>query len=150
MKTIFEYNIAENFVERIETLTPKSNAKWGKMNVSQMLKHCSDVSKITFGDKKLKRPFISKLIGKMILKKSIKNDSPLGHNKPTHPALIIKHTPDFDSEKKELIQLVSRYSSIDKSDFDGRIHPFFGKMNTNQWGILIYKHLDHHLRQFGA
>lgn len=29
-------------------------------------------------------------------------------------------------------------------------HPFFGKLTSEQWGKGIYKHLDHHLKQFGV
>ncbi|WP_083836419.1 DUF1569 domain-containing protein [Nitritalea halalkaliphila] len=28
-------------------------------------------------------------------------------------------------------------------------HPFFGPLNKKEWGIVLFKHSDHHLRQFG-
>lgn len=150
MQTILSNQETTEFIQRINNINPEAKAIWGKMNVSQMLKHCSEISKVTFGEKKVKRPFISKLIGGILLKKSIGNDLPIGKNKPTLKELVITNTRDFNTEKEELIGLVNRYSSSNKDDFQGRIHPFFGKMNSEQWSKLINKHLDHHLRQFNA
>ncbi len=147
---LFHASTISTLVNRIEQLQPSSQALWGKMNVAQMLRHGSDTTQISFGEKQLKRPFIARLIGPLLLKKSIKDNTPSDKNLPTHPNLVLPDASDFETEKNNLIALIQQFLQKDKSEFEGRIHPFFGKMTAEEWNILSYKHLDHHLRQFGV
>jgi Protein of unknown function (DUF1569) len=150
MKSIFDTDVAMDFAKRIHCLTAENKPLWGKMNGFQMLKHCSEIIKSSFGERADKRPFISYIIGKMLLKKIIKDDKPSSKNSPTHPAFVIKETGDFEEQKRILLFLVDQYPNKDKRSFEGREHPFFGKMKAEEYGLLDYKHLDHHLRQFGV
>ncbi len=149
MKSVF--NAADNaeFIERINKLTPSSTALWGKMNVSQILAHCQPFIRLAIGDLELKRAFIGILFGKMA-KKKILNDEPLDRNLPTLKQARMTGKKDFDEEKAALITLVKR---MQKARPDGLVkhqHPFFGELTPEEWDKLNTKHLDHHLRQFGA
>lgn len=150
VQNIFHPKTIDHLVVRINKLQPDSQAKWGKMNVCQMMKHCADVTEVTFGDKQLKRPFVSYLFGKMALKKIVKDDQPLGKNSPTHAELVIKATKDFAEEQKNLLKLVERFREKHEEEFENQVHPFFGKMTGKEWNISTYKHFDHHLNQFGV
>ena len=150
VKNIFNPETIDHLIVRINNLEPDSKAKWGKMNVCQMMKHCAYVTEVTFGDKQLKRPFVSYLFGKMTLKKIVKDDKPLGKNSPTHADLIIKTTQDFTVEKEHLLALVERFKEKGEEEFENQVHPFFGKMSGREWNISTYKHFDHHLTQFGV
>ena len=148
MKSLFEPATRTELVTRINSLTPQNNAQWGKMNVYQMLKHCTMCEEMFLGDLKIKRIFIGRLIGSMVLKKNLKDDRPFGKNSPT--ASILKTTEvngDLDQQKKEWISRIERYSNYNNTGF---VHPFFGPMTKEQVGLFGYKHADHHLRQFGA
>jgi len=147
---IFDQLTVDDFISRINQLQPNVTALWGKMNVSQMLKHCSDCTKMSFGTLVLKRPLIGKLLGPIFLKSMAKNDNRIKKNEPTHPLLKIKETASFEEEKNNLIKLVTQYASKNPMELENRVHPFFGKMTSVQWSIWVYKHLDHHLRQFGV
>ena len=149
MKDIFQPQTVQQLKTRIQQLDENSTAKWGKMNVYQMLKHCSENEKLMLRERTLKRRFLGRIFGKLALKSSIKNDAPLDKNQPTHPDLIFTSTGDVESQKQEWLSLLDRYTSK-PIDYTGFIHPFFGKMNKEQIGILVFKHIDHHLRQFGV
>lgn len=145
MKTIFDTQTVAALVDRINTLHPNSPAQWGKMNAYQMVKHCTLSEEMFLGKKSYKRLFIGKLFGSMALKGILKNENPMKKNQPTHAEMKITGTGDFENERKKWIDLLHQYSSFSNPTF---VHPFFGKMTKTQIGDYVFKHTDHHLRQF--
>jgi hypothetical protein len=137
----------QQFIFRINMLTPDSQRRWGKMNVSQMLAHCSNALEVNLGDKVRKQHLMGKLLGRMA-KKNIVSETPFKQGLPTDPTFIVTDHRDFEHEKKRLLALLTRFSTGQAKD--DSIHPFFGKMTSDEWNTLNYKHLDHHLRQFGV
>ena len=148
MKSVFNQNDNKEFVERINSLKPDDQAKWGKMNVSQMMLHCTRPIHVSLGNKKLKRGLIGILFGGMAKKKLVGADQ-FGKNMPTDPSFIVKENPDFNSSKSELLSLVETLKTKGHAGLTTEPHPFFGKLTHPEWDALISKHLDHHLRQFG-
>ena len=63
---------------------------------------------------------------------------------------IIKSNFDFEQERSKLVQMVHDLGAKGENAIKLEIHPFFGKMSKAEWGILFYKHLNHHLDQFSA
>jgi len=147
MKSIFDPAIREELITRINSLNENSTAQWGKMNVYQMLKHCTLWSEMILGRKKYKRAFLGLLMGKMLLRNSIKDDSPMQRSTPTIPEFVIKGDGDVEAQKKEWISCIKEHEHFSNLGF---VHPFFGKMTKEQIGIHAYKHCDHHLRQFNG
>ena len=147
MKSIFDQSTTEELTGRINSLNENSKALWGKMTVSQMLKHCIKWEEMLSGSTMYKQSFIGKLFGKGALKDMLKDDSPVKKNLPTVPSFKIKENGDVTEEKKKWISLIKEHGHIFNPDF---VHPFFGKMTKEQVGQLAYKHTDHHLRQFNA
>jgi len=141
MKDIFLKTTIDEFIARVEKLSNSSQANWGTMDVSQMLAHLSKAIEMAFGSLKTKRMFIGRIIGKKILKKAIGNDRYLGKNSPTSPEIKIVQESDFKQEKQHLISLLNSFLVHKTTDLDGNIHPFFGKMNADEWNKLAYKHL---------
>ena len=147
MKTIFDKTTRDEVINRINSLNENSAAQWGKMNVSQMLKHCTEFEEMSLGKKKYKQSFIGKLFGRMALKDMLK-DEPVKKNLPTVPSFKIKESNfDVATEKQKWIDLVKEYEHYSNNDF---VHPFFGKIMKEQIGYLAYKHSNHHLLQFNA
>lgn len=146
MKTLLDKETCDSLIARINLLDESSKPQWGKMNVYQMLKHCTLSEEMYLGRTKYKRAFIGRLFGKIALKSMLKDDSPLGKNTPTVPQCIVTETSgDIEAQKKQWIELIEEYGKTSKTDFE---HTFFGKMTKEQIGQLAYKHVDHHLRQF--
>jgi len=148
MESIFDKETRERLIERINLVNENNTRQWGKMNVYQMLRHCSQWEEMTLGKKKLKRSFLGRLFGKLALRSVLKDSSPLRRNTPTIPEFIVKEASgDIEAEKKKWIGMISEYGSFSNGGF---VHPFFGRLTKEQIGYIAYKHADHHLRQFNA
>jgi hypothetical protein len=146
MKSVLDKTTRDELIERINALSDKSSARWGKMNVHQMLKHCILCEEMFLGKKKYKRAFIGRIFGKIGLSKILKDETPLGQNAPTaNEFKNLEASGDLEVEKANWISLINEYSNYSNNDFE---HWFFGKMTKDQVGQFDYKHIDHHLRQF--
>jgi len=148
MDSIFEPAVNTALIGRINKLTPATPALWGKMNVSQMLAHCQVPIKMAFGELAGKGGIFALLFGKMA-KKKIVSEQPFERNLPTMSEAKIKNDRGFETEKQSLIELVKRFT-IGPDVIANKRHPFFGPLTIEEWNTLQYKHLDHHLRQFGV
>jgi len=149
MESIFDPAGNREIIERINKLTPITLSQWGKMTVSQMLEHCQQPIKVPLGMLELKRNWMSILFGKTI-KKQMLAQGKLRKDLPTVKEFRIQGEPQFEQAKQELIELIERFAKQGHSAIKVTRHPFFGEMTTEEWDILQWKHLDHHLRQFGV
>jgi hypothetical protein len=146
MNTIFDKPTRDELIKRINTFDKNSTAQWGKMNIYQMLKHCTIWEEMLLGKRQYRQSFIGRLFGKMALKDILK-DKPLKPNLPTVPSFKIRGNGDVDAAKAEWIGLIGEHALRKNSGF---VHPFFGKLTAEQAGRMAYKHIDHHLRQFNS
>lgn len=119
------------------------------MNVSQMLSHLQGPVAFAITDKKLNRTLMGLVFGAMA-KKKVLSEKPFDQNLPTDPALIRKGEHQFEEERSKLITLLNRLISGGEEGLTKFPHPFFGKLTNADWGLLLWKHFDHHLRQFGV
>ena len=87
MKSVFDTTTREELITRINSLSLQSKTQWGKMNVFQMVRHCILCDEMMMGKKQVKRVFIGRLLGRMLLKNILKDDKPFGENAPTSPLL---------------------------------------------------------------
>ncbi|HEU4718612.1 MAG TPA: DUF1569 domain-containing protein [Bacteroidia bacterium] len=149
MKTIFNASDYAGIEERINRLTPSSPALWGKMNVAQMLAHCSATVEMALGDVVLKRLFIGRIIGPLVKKKFL-GEEPFKQGNPTAREFTITDPRDFEKEKQRLLGLMKRLHEGGEAGATKHPHGFFGPLTPAQWGQTQWKHFDHHLRQFGV
>lgn len=149
MKSLYDNSICEELLNRIDKLSPDTKALWGKMNVTQMLAHCAAGMDMASGRLNIDRVLMGKLIGGF-LKSLYTNDKPFSKNSPTAKELVKVDACDFEMEKTNFKKLLQAFSEGGKEKCTTYPHPFFGKLKAEDWGIGIYKHTDHHLRQFGV
>jgi len=149
MKTIFDAETYAELLERLGKLKPDTERQWGKMTASQMMEHTSRTLEMATGQVPMKQAFIGKAIG-WIFKSKFLGEQPFSKNSPTGPTLIIKDDPDFEATRERLTSLIDHFHSLGAGGTHGNIHGFFGPLTGKQWGETQYKHLDHHLRQFGV
>ncbi len=147
---IFSPEVSEQLIRRINLLKPEIHPVWGKMDVSQMLAHCNVAYEMVYEDKHPKPGFFTKIILKLFVKKIVKEDKPYKRNSPTAPAFIIKEQKDFEAERKRLVNYILKTKELGENSFDNKISASFGKMTKQEWNNMFYKHLDHHLTQFGV
>lgn len=149
MKSIFDKTVREELAYRINLLNESSQALWGKMTVGQMLRHCCLCEEYYFGNVTIKRSLLGRIVGRRAINAILKDEaSGLIKNSPA-PAIFQVHQPvaNLDAEKQQWISLIERYTLFKQNEFT---HWFFGRMQKEQLGQFIYKHADHHLRQFGV
>ena len=150
LPNVFSADAVQQLVDRIEKLQPTSTPLWGKMNVAQMLAHCNVPYEMTYENKHAKPNALLQLILKWFVKKGVTNETPYKHNMRTAPAFLMTDTKDFEVEKNRLIQYIKRTQEHGEAYFDGKESHSFGKLTVTEWNNMFYKHLDHHLRQFGV
>ena len=150
MKDIFTEEVTAETIERIERLTPETKPLWGKMNVSQMLAHLSVMYEMVYEDFHKKPNPILRFMLKLFVKNAVVNDKPYKKNSATAPAFIIKGEKDFEIEKIRLIEYMKKTQALGRSHFDGKESLSFGPITAQEWNNLFYRHLNHHLSQFGV
>ncbi|WP_304344060.1 DUF1569 domain-containing protein [Chryseobacterium koreense] len=151
MQDIFNAKEAQNYIDRINKLTPESQRKWGKMTVDQMLAHCNVTYEMVYEPQKHRAPGgIAKFILKSFVKPKVVGEKSYPQNSPTAPQFIIKENKDFDSEKKRLIGFIQKTQQLGREAFDGKESFSFGKLKAQEWNNMFAKHLNHHLSQFGV
>lgn len=146
---LFEPKTIEGLLQRIGSLNSDSHRQWGKMNVAQMLAHCAEVFEVTNGHKKAKRSFLSYTVGPLF-KFIYTNEKPLGKGAPTSKEFEMVDAKDFTVERGHLQKLIAEFAALGPEKISKAAHPFFGPLTPAQWARGMYKHLDHHLRQFGV
>lgn len=150
MKNVFEKNDVDELLERIGKLTPSSKALWGTMNVAQMLAHCNVTYELVYDNKHPKPTGLRKLMLKFIVKQYVVNDKPYKKSSPTGPQFIVDSEKDFEKEKKRLTDYIVKTQELGANHFDGKESHSFGVLTKDEWNAMFYKHLDHHLSQFGV
>ena len=147
IKNLFDPVVKQEIIDRINKLTPQTKQLWGKMNISQMLAHVQLPIRIAYGTHEPKGNFLLKLIGPLF-KSQLWNETPYKQGLPTDPTFVMTgQEKDFEKEKAALLELVNRFveTSIQRDK-----HPVFGKIDKHNWSKATWKHLDHHLKQFGV
>lgn len=150
LPNIFTKKVSEKIIERISTLTANSHAGWGKMSVAIMLAHCNVTYEMVYENKHPKPNFLMSFILKTFIKKTVVSEALYKHNSQTAPAFIIKDERKFDQEKNRLINYINKTQQLGEAEFDNKLSHSFGKLNSVEWNNMFYKHLDHHLTQFGV
>jgi hypothetical protein len=151
MNNIFDLKETQEIINRLNKLGPESKPQWGKMSVAQMLAHCSVTYEFIYEEDKHPKPgAFMKLILKLLVKNKVVSEKPYKPNNPTAPEFIIKDDKNFPTEKVRLINYIQKTQELGEAHFDGKESRSFGILNRKEWNNMFYKHLDHHLRQFGC
>jgi hypothetical protein len=149
MSSLYDGRARIAIIERLERLTPQNQQRWGKMSIAQLMPHLGDSLRRALGDTPSVPPTSG--LGRFWLVRYLyiyhikwpqgKIQSPAGSFR----------TPStgWDSDRKIIMDLIERFVTT-RGDTLSPIHPTLGRMTSRDWGTLLYKHLDHHLRQFSA
>lgn len=150
MKNIFDPEVTAELISRINQLQTDTKPRWGKMSVDQMLAHCCVAYDMAYTTKYPRPNPIMRFLLKAFVKKGVVNEVPYKKNIPTAPAFVIADRKNFEEEKSRLIHFLEQTVSLGKDHFEGKESLSFGPMTAQEWNNLFYKHLDHHLNQFGV
>ena len=150
MKNVFSLTDSSEIINRIGQLTPETKGLWGKMSVAQMLAHCNVTYEMAYENIHPAPNAFVKFILKLLVKKSVVNETPYKKSIQTAPAFIINNNKDFAIEKERLVNYIKKTQELGESYFEGKESLSFGSLNKTEWNNMFYKHLDHHLQQFGV
>ena len=150
MKDLFEAARVEEVKERILRLRPDSERLWGRMSAAQAVAHCSAGVELALGDRLPPQMLLGRVLGRMLKPKVLGNDEPMRRNSPTVKGLVVQEERDLGKEQERLRGLIDRFAVGRPAGCTKHPHSFFGRLTPEEWAILMYKHLDHHLRQFGV
>lgn len=148
MNSLFVTENYNEILNRIKAVDENSMPLWGKMDVAQMLAHCAGPLQVSLGKLTLKKPNLVFKLMLSIFKSSLYNDKPWKHGLATAKEYKVLEPKQCNAEKAALLGLVDEFHSK-REQRKWPSHPYFGDFTTEQWGKMQYKHLDHHLRQFG-
>ena len=149
MKNLFERESVDELFSRIDQLQPATQRNWGKMDVAQMMAHCSAALDMASGKVNIPRAFIGRILGPFV-RSIYSSEKPFSKSNPTSKELVISDQRDFAREQEQLKLKVQQFYEGGEAKCTRYPHPFFGALTPYEWGRGMYKHLDHHLRQFGA
>jgi hypothetical protein len=150
MKNLFEAERVEEVKARLAQLNSASDRLWGKMTLPQALAHCSLAMEWAVGDRIPPRMFLGRILGRIVKPLALGNDAPMRRNSPTANDLVVQDERDLARERERLCALIDRFATAGPKGCTTHPHSFFGRLTPEEWAILTYKHLDHHLRQFGV
>jgi transposase InsO family protein len=150
MKNLFEAARVEEVKGRVAQLRPDSERLWGRMNAAQAVAHCSAGLELAVGDRIPPRLLLGRIIGRIVKPMALGNDEPMRRNSPTVKGLVVQDERDLGTERDRLCGLIDRFAAAGAAGCTAHPHSFFGRLTPEEWATLMYKHLDHHLRQFGV
>ncbi len=150
MKNIFKEEIVKEVLARMDKLTPETQAVWGTMSVGQMLAHCNVTYEMLYTDKHPKPNAFKRFMLKTFVKKIVVGDKEYAKNSRTAPQFVITESKDFEKEKERLAEFITKTEGLGEKHFDGLESHSFGVLAKEEWNNMFYKHLDHHLSQFGV
>lgn len=148
-RSLYTPDVYRECVNRIEQVKPGSQPLWGSMNAAQMLAHCAEIQEVSNGKALNNTPFLARLFKGMI-RKMVVNDKPYPKNSRTHPQYKQIDERDFDAEKNRLLKALEKFVNDGPDNAEKNPHPLFGNMTADEKGWSMYKHLNHHLAQFGV
>ncbi|MGN6183348.1 MAG: DUF1569 domain-containing protein [Thermoanaerobaculia bacterium] len=145
MKSFFDVDVRAELLDRVDKVNADSPRQWGKMNVEQMLTHLVQAMRMATGELPVKSKKLP--IRYPPLRQLVVYVLPWPKGSPTAEELLPSSTASIEMSKKELARLANEFVNHKGAWPE---HPAFGKLSRNGWGVLVRRHLDHHLRQFGV
>jgi hypothetical protein len=149
MKNLWQPETVQELKTRLALLEPDTPRQWGTMTAAQAVAHCARGMELANGDRKPPRMFIGRLIGAIIKPMAFKESEPMRRNSPTIPGLAVATDCDLACERDNLCALIDRFAAAGPSGCSTHPHSFFGCLTPDEWSMWMYKHIDHHLQQFG-
>ena len=150
MRNLFEATAVTEVKERLAQLRPESERLWGRMNAAQAVAHCSGGLQLALGEMRPPRMLVGWVIGWIVKPLVLADDKPMRRNSPTVKGLVVQDERNLGAERERLSGLIDRFVAAGPGGCTTYPHSFFGRLTPEEWATLMYKHLDHHLRQFGV
>jgi hypothetical protein len=150
MKNLWQPDTVQELKTRLALLQAGTPRLWGKMTPGQAVAHCAIGMELALGDRRPPRMLIGRLIGGMIKSRAFQENEPMRRNSPTIPGFAVTDNRDLDQARDILCALIDRFAACGSAGCTTHPHSFFGYLTPDEWSMWMYKHIDHHLQQFGV
>ena len=147
MPTVFNPTDRAALERRLRLLVPGSTPAWGRFNCEQMLAHVADALRMALGELQADGRRAPAFLSWPPVRHAIIHWLPFPKGAPTAPELLARPAGTHQQEIEDVVALLERVAANERVD-GWAPHPAFGALSTPTWGALVYKHVDHHLRQF--
>lgn len=146
MGTLFDARDRRMILERLGKLRPDARPLWGRFTPSQMVCHVTTGVGQGLGEVVLGPP--SGPLTHWPLNWLLIHVVPFPRNAPAAPDMLSRAPTSWEQDMATLRRMVEAYGAADPGG-EWPASRVFGRISGRSWGVLQYKHLDHHLRQFG-
>lgn len=154
MQDIFSRPVCDALLTRINKISADDKPRWGKMNAAQMLAHCCKPYDTLFDAEYIRNNpppnAVVRVFVKLVAKPMVVGPKPYPRNGRTAPSFIVADQRDLMREREKLVAYINKVQGLGRAHFEGKQSHSFGKLSAQEWNVLFYKHLDHHLQQFGV
>ena len=150
LPSIFNENVCNEIIDRINNLSTENKPLWGSMNSTQMLAHCNVSYEMTYENIHPKPNPVLRFILKTFIKNKVVSAKPYKRSERTAPQFMINDTRSFEKEKDRLINYIKKTQQLGESELHLKENVSFGILTSTEWNNMFYKHLDHHLKQFNV
>jgi Protein of unknown function (DUF1569) len=150
LPSVYTTDVAQQFTNRVNQLQASAQPLWGKMNVAQMLAHCNVAYELAYENKHPRPNAVMRFFLKLFVKQIVTGEKPYTRNMRTAPVFLVSNQQDFELQQKRLLTFITKTQEAGAAFFEGKENPGFGTLTATEWNNLFYKHLNHHLAQFGA
>lgn len=148
-KNLLDTACIETLVSRAQRIQPDDQPLWGTMTAAEMMLHCNRVNEQLLNNPSLKKGTkLKQLLGRWLVLYALPNYPKNARTPKRNDTKGQIDAAAFYNEQKRFVAMLRRFPQHDKPI--ELPHPYFGDLNTKQWGLAGYKHVDHHLRQFGV
>ncbi|MDP9348019.1 MAG: hypothetical protein M3P24_02590 [Gemmatimonadota bacterium] len=147
MRCLWDPESVTDVQNRLDRLTPDLQPRWGRLAPHAMVCHLSDALRITLGE--ISPSPIRSPLRYPPLKWLAVYALPMPRGVKSPDGFFTTPTTEWDADRAQLVELLGR-SAARPAEGPWGVSPLFGTLSKRQWGILNFKHTDHHLRQFGV
>lgn len=147
MKSLWQEATRQEMQDRLAKLTADRAGLWGRMTAPQMVVHVADSLRTSVGELQVRPKNL--FLRYTPIKQLVIYWLPFPKNAPTAPELLARKPGEWSDDVAQLRALIDRFATREIAGV-WPVHAAFGPLNGDQWGILMYRHADHHFRQFGV
>jgi hypothetical protein len=146
MKSVWDLAMRGELKLRLSALSENQTPQWGKMSAARMVVHIADSFRSSIGELYVKPKWSP--LQYSPLRDWVIYRLPFPKNVPTAPELVARVPGEYAAEVALLESLIDRFATRHREGA-WPVHAAFGRLSGDDWGVLMYRHTDHHFRQFG-
>ncbi len=145
----FDPAVTADLLRRLEALHPESQPRWDHRDAAWMVRHCAETYELASAPPP-RLSLLHRLLNRTYLRWRVVSDRPFREDAPGPSAPVAADPATLNAGRNHLMMLIRAAHGMEARHMEGRLHPLHGRLSARQWSALYWKHLDHHLRQYGV